>query len=149
MSRPGFALTIQRASRAAHVPPDRALRRWAKAALARPATVTLRFAPPAEARRLNRRYRGKDYATNVLSFPYDAPRRGPIAGDIVICPAVVAREARARAKPLEAHYAHLVVHGMLHLQGYDHARAAEARRMEGRERAVLARLGFANPYATP
>jgi probable rRNA maturation factor len=145
--RPRLALAIQRASRAAHVPPDRALRRWARAALARPATITLRFATRSEARRLNRRFLGKDHATNVLSFPYALPRAGPVAGDIVICPAVVAREARAQARPLAAHYAHLVVHGLLHLQGYDHVRDADARRMERRERAILARLGYANPYA--
>ncbi len=147
MSGPGPALAIQRASRAAHIPPDRALRRWARAALARASSVTLRFAVQSEARELNRRFRGKDYATNVLTFAYDAARGAPLAGDVVVCPAVVAREARAQGKRLEAHYAHLVVHGLLHMQGYDHERAADARRMERRERAILERLGFPDPYA--
>ena len=93
---------------------------------------------------LNRRYRGRDYATNVLSFTYRKGR--PLVGDIAICAPVVAREARAAAIGMEAHYAHLTVHGVLHLQGSDHARPADARRMEKREARILARLGFANPY---
>ena len=113
--------------------------------MARPAEVTLRFVAEAEGRRLNREFRGRDYATNVLTFVYAAR---PLAGDVVICAPVVAREARAQARPVDAHYAHLVVHGMLHLQGYDHEREREAVRMEGRERRILASLGFADPYAT-
>ena len=138
-------LTIQRASRAAHIPSDRLLRRWAAAALAGPAAVTLRFVARLEGRRLNRQFRGKDYATNVLSFPY--AEQAPVAGDVVICAPIVASEARDQGKAIQAHYAHLVVHGLLHLQGFDHERAADARRMEGRERAVLAALGFGDPYA--
>ena len=137
------SLAIQRASRATHIPSDRSLRKWAKAALARPATITLRYVGELEARRLNREYRGKDHATNVLSFVY-ADR--PLSGDIVICAPVVAREARAQGKPVADHHAHLLVHGLLHLQGFDHERASDARRMENRERAILARLGFADPY---
>jgi probable rRNA maturation factor len=137
-------LSIQRASRAAHVPSDHRLRAWVRAALARPAVLTLRYVAEAEGRRLNRAYRGRDYATNVLTFVY-APR--PLEGDIVICAPVVAREAREQGKPVEAHHAHLVVHGVLHLQGLDHeASAAHATRMERRERAILGRLGFADPY---
>ena len=139
------ALTIQRASRAAHVPPDRRLRAWARAALRRDAEVTLRYVGEAEGRRLNREYRGRDYATNVLTFIYDGGK--VLAGDVVICAPVVAREARAQGKSVEAHHAHLLVHGLLHLQGFDHERAAEAGRMERRERAILHGLGFANPYA--
>lgn len=140
-------LAIQRASRAAHVPSDRKLRAWARAALAGTARVTLRFVTPAEGRRLNRRYRRSDHATNVLSFPYGRGGRGaPLEGDLVICPAVVAREAREQGKSVEAHYAHMVVHGLLHLRGFDHERAAEARAMERRERSILARLGFPDPY---
>ena len=144
--RPGsnLALVVQRASRAAHIPADRALRKWVRAAFARPATVTVRYVGEAEGRRLNREFRGKDRATNVLSFVYEAR---PLAGDIVICAPVVAREARAQGKALDAHHAHLVIHGALHLQGYDHetgARAAAA--MEKRERALLAKLGFPDPY---
>jgi probable rRNA maturation factor len=138
-----LALSIQRASRAAHIPSDNRLRQWARAALARSAAVTLRYVGEAEGRRLNRRYRGKDYATNVLSFVY-AER--PLAGDIVICAPVVAREAREQGKALAAHHAHLLVHGLLHLQGFDHERGRDATRMEKRERAVLAKLGFPDPY---
>ena len=101
----------------------------------------------AEARRLNREYRGRDYATNVLSFPYSDK---PLCGDVVICAPVVAREARAQGKDVRAHHAHLLVHGLLHLRGYDHERGPrEAARMEARERAILSRLGFPDPYAAP
>jgi probable rRNA maturation factor len=137
-------LNIQRLSRAAHVPSDSLLRRWARAALRKPATVTLRIVAAAEARKLNRQYRGKDYATNVLTFVYEAR---PLEGDIVICAPVVAREAREQGKPVAAHWAHLLVHGMLHLQGHDHEEPAQAARMEGRERRILGELGFDDPYA--
>jgi len=138
------ALAIQRTSRAAHIPGDRRLRAWARAALARPATVTVRYVAEAEGRRLNRVHRGRDYATNVLTFVY-ATR--PLEGDIVICAPVVAREAREQGKPAEAHHAHLLVHGLLHLQGLDHeASPAAAKRMERRERAILRGLGFPDPY---
>lgn len=139
-------LEVQRASRAAHIPSDRRLRAWAAALLPRGATVTVRFVTPREGRRLNHEFRGKDRATNVLSFAYDHGRGAPLAGDIVVCPAIVKREAREQGKPLEAHYAHMLVHGLLHLQGFDHEREGEARRMERRERSVLARLGFPDPY---
>ena len=101
-----------------------------------------------ESRLLNCRFRGRDRPTNVLSFPAAAqPGPGvPALGDLVICPRVLRAEARAQAKPLRAHWAHLVVHGTLHLLGYDHERARDARRMERREIAVLRGLGFANPY---
>jgi probable rRNA maturation factor len=102
----------------------------------------------AESRRLNARYRGKDKPTNVLSFPPAPLPAGDLRplGDLVICAQVVRSEARQQRKPLEAHWAHLVVHGALHLIGYDHEREAEAKRMERREVAVLRRLGYANPY---
>ena len=138
------AVDIQRASRAAHIPPDAKLRRWAHAALSREARVTLRFVAQAEGRRLNREFRGKDYATNVLTFAYDAG--DVLAGDIVICAPVVAREAKEQGKPVEAHHAHLLVHGLLHLQGLDHERAADASRMERHERRILSKLGFPDPY---
>ena len=138
-------IRVQRASRAAHIPSDCTLRGWARKALARDAQVTLRYVAEAEARRLNREFRGKDYATNVLTFVYG---RDPLAGDIVICAPVVAREARAQGKDVRAHHAHLLVHGLLHLQGLDHERSGrEARRMEARERRILAALGVADPYA--
>jgi probable rRNA maturation factor len=144
---PPLALEIQRGSRAAHIPADRKLRAWARAAAPKGGSVTLRYVAQGEGQRLNREFRGKDYATNVLSFPY-APGGAP-EGDIVICAPVVAREAREQGKSAEAHHAHLLVHGLLHLQGYDHeAGEAEAKRMERRERAILAGLGFGDPYAT-
>jgi len=105
--------------------------------------VTVRFVEAAEGRALNRQYRGNDAATNVLAFVYD----GVSGGDIVLCAPVLRREARQQRKTLDAHCAHLVVHGMLHLQGYDHHRAADATRMEAREIAVLGAFGIANPYA--
>ncbi|QJR13667.1 rRNA maturation RNase YbeY [Usitatibacter palustris] len=143
MSAP--AMTVQRASRASHIPGDRKLLAWAKATLARTAQVTLRYVAETEGRRLNARFRGKDYATNVLTFSYGEGNQ--LEGDIVICAPVVAREAKAQGKSVEAHHAHLLVHGLLHLQGLEHERAADAKRMEARERQILARLGFADPYA--
>jgi probable rRNA maturation factor len=132
----------------AHLLPRRAtLRRWASAAAQRNLAITLRFVGTREARRLNARFRGRDYATNVLTFVYDdvVPR----TGDIVVCVPVATREARAQGKTLRAHLAHLIVHGMLHLQGYDHERGADAARMEARETALLARLRYPDPYALP
>lgn len=146
-----LALEVSSASRAAGVPGPRVLRRWANAAAGRAghgAQVCLRVVGPTEARRLNRDWRGRDYATNVLSFPageVGVPGPRPL-GDIVLCASVVAREAREQGKPLAAHWAHLVVHGVLHLLGHDHEADGEARRMERREIAVLRALGFPNPY---
>ncbi len=137
-------MKIQRASRAAHIPADARLKAWACAALAKPAEVTLRYVAEAEGRRLNREYRGQDYATNVLTFIYD--EGAALAGDVVICAPVVLREAREQGKAVEAHHAHLVVHGLLHLQGHDHERPADAARMERREAAILRKLGYGNPY---
>ncbi|NJD89173.1 MAG: rRNA maturation RNase YbeY [Betaproteobacteria bacterium] len=140
-------LAIQRASRASHIPGDARLRAWARAALSRPAVVTLRYVAATEGRRLNREFRGKDYATNVLTFIYGRDPAGALSGDVVICAPVVAREAREQGKDVAAHHAHLLVHGLLHLQGHDHERRAEAARMERLEREILARLGFPDPYA--
>lgn len=149
MSVPRLRLTVQRASRARHIPADTALRLWARAALRCDAVVTIRYVAEQEARCLNRDHRGRDYATNVLTWILGARRPGPLLGDVAICAPVVAREAREQGKPLEAHHAHLVVHALLHLQGHDHERsAAEAGRMERRERDILARLGFPDPYAS-
>ena len=133
---------MQRASRAAHIPSDALLRRWARATGV-DGTITVRYVAQAESRRLNREFRGKDYATNVLSFPYSSR---PLAGDLVICAPVVAREAREQGKALRAHHAHMLVHGLLHLAGFDHERARDAARMESRERRILAALGFGDPY---
>ena len=117
---------------------------WAKAALDRPADVTLRILGEDEGRTLNRQYRGKDYATNVLTFPY--PDTEPLSGDIALCAPVVVREANQRSIPLDAHYAHLTVHGVLHLLGYDHETARDAALMEARESRIVTALGYADPY---
>jgi probable rRNA maturation factor len=134
--------------------PTRAeLARWASAALGRRAAgreLGVCVVGPAESARLNARFRGRARPTNVLSFGAANLPRAPVGvqplGELVICPRVLQAEARAQDKTLRAHWAHLVVHGALHLAGYDHERAAEARRMERREVTVLRRLGFANPY---
>jgi len=130
---------------------------WASAALGRRAAnaeLSVRLVGRAEGRKLNAHYRGKDYATNVLSFPATQHSRAARSaepaplGDLVICPPVLRTEALEQRKTLRAHWAHLVVHGSLHLIGYDHERDADARRMERREIAVLRRLGFTNPYVS-
>ena len=139
-----LVFTLQVACNAAGIPPRRKLRTWAQAALKRPARVTVRIVGAREGRKLNRTFRHRDYATNVLAFTYRDER--PLAGDIVLCAPIVAREARDQAKALDAHYAHLIVHGMLHMQGYDHIAQAGAAAMETREIAILARLGYDNPY---
>jgi probable rRNA maturation factor len=143
--RPRLSLAVQYATEGDDLPARPLLRRWLAAALERDAEVTLRFVGDAEARRLNRQYRGKDAPTNVLAFVYD----DDCGGDIVLCAPVARREARKQNKALAAHCAHLVVHGMLHLQGYDHHRTADATRMEAREADILSGLGFADPYAAP
>lgn len=142
---PALSLSVQYASNAPELPTRAQVRRWAKAALLAPATVTVRFVDAIEGRALNAEYRGKDYATNVLTFVYDGDE--PRAGDIVLCAPVVRKEADAQGKTLLAHYAHLVVHGMLHMQGFDHERPADAAVMEARETAILARLSLPDPYA--
>ena len=119
--------------------------RWARAALVGGGEITIRLVDAEEGQALNNEYRGKDYATNVLSFPYDT--EPVVLGDLVICPSVVAREAAEQNKPLDAHYAHLTVHGMLHLQGWDHEDDDEAQDMEDQEREILAALGYPDPYA--
>ncbi len=143
---PRFALTVQYAAARKGLPRRASIERWIRAALERPAAVTVRFVGAPEARALNRDFRGRDYATNVLTFAYHEPD-APLAGDLVLCAPVVAREAAEQGKPLRAHFAHLLVHGVLHLQGYDHERSAEAHAMEARERRILAGLGYPDPYA--
>lgn len=139
-----LSLTVQYACNDPALPLRAKLRRWVSAALEGSAEVTLRFADAEEARALNRDYRGKDTPTNVLSFPYAPPPE--LAGDLFICLPVVLAEAEAQGKPAEAHFAHLVVHGMLHLQGFDHETEADATLMEAREREILSRLGYPDPY---
>ena len=139
-----LAFTVQYALSAGRMPSRQRLRSWACAALLGDAQVTLRLVGGREGRTLNRDFRGKDHATNVLTFVYEAnpPRRG----DIVLCVPVLAREARAQRKPVESHYAHMLVHGMLHLQGYDHETIRDARIMEAIESEIVMKLGYADPY---
>jgi len=142
---PVLELAVQRAVADADLPARSTLARWVRAALERDARVTVRFVGAREGRALNRTYRGPDHATNVLTFVYDSGV--PLAGDIVVCLPVARNEARAQRKRLRAHLAHLVVHGMLHLQGYDHERDADAAAMEARETGILRRLRYPDPYA--
>lgn len=123
------------------------LKRWVGAALFADAELTLRFVDAEEGRTLNRSYRGKDYSTNVLTFAYAESEDDPVSGDIILCCPVVEREAAEQGKPLEAHYAHLIVHGVLHAQGYDHEEDDEAAEMEAIETEMLAALGYPDPYA--
>ncbi|HSB49019.1 MAG TPA: rRNA maturation RNase YbeY [Burkholderiales bacterium] len=141
---PRLDMTVQYAIHSRGLPSRAQLRRWARAALERDARVTVRIVGAGEARALNRHYRGKDRPTNVLTFVLRSRPR--LEGDIALCAPVIAREARAGKKSTAAHYAHLLVHGVLHLQGYDHDTKREARQMERRESRVVARLGFADPY---
>jgi probable rRNA maturation factor len=139
-----LSLSVQYASAAENAPTRPQFRCWAIAALERDARVTLRIVDEAEGRALNRDFRGKDYATNVLTFVYDEDDE--LSGDIVLCAPVIEREAREQQKQTEAHYAHLVVHAMLHLQGFDHEEEQEAAAMEARETAIVTKLGYADPY---
>ena len=140
---PKVSLAVQYASEAAGLPTRAQVRKWVKAALAVDAEITVRFVDEAEGRSLNHDYRAKDYATNVLSFIYSST---PVQGDLVICAPVVAREAQDQGKAIDAHYAHLVVHGVLHLQGFDHEIEAEAEAMEARETEIVIKLGYPDPY---
>ena len=141
-------IEVQRETQA-WTPDDAVLGRWAAAALSdAQREVVLRFVGAEESRTLNREYRGRDKPTNVLSFGFELPPgfEDPHLGDLVVCTEVVEQEAREQNKPREAHYAHMVVHGLLHLQGYDHEEPAEAQRMELLEMEILRRLGYDNPY---
>jgi probable rRNA maturation factor len=140
-----FSLSVQYASEATNLPERSRFRRWVAAALQKPASVTLRIVDESEGRALNRDFRGKDYATNVLTFAY-GDEGGRLSADIVLCAPVVERETRDQGKTLLAHYAHLTVHGVLHAQGFDHETGQEARAMESREVEILAKLGFNDPY---
>lgn len=141
-----LSLSVQYATKASQLPVRAQFRRWVRAALECDVQITLRIVDEAEGRELNKRYRAKDYATNVLTFGYSDSGSVPLCGDIVICAPVVEREAGEQRKELMAHYAHLLVHGVMHLQGYDHESAADAAAMETRETAILMKLGYAAPY---
>jgi probable rRNA maturation factor len=136
---------VQYATDSSIVPTRPQFRRWVKAALMQEAEIVLRLVDEVEGRELNQQFRDKDYATNVLTFVYDDTQ--PLTGDIVLCAPVVSQEAQQQYKDLLAHYAHLTVHGILHLQGYDHIEDADAVEMEQLETQILARLGYGNPYA--
>jgi probable rRNA maturation factor len=166
-----LSLAVQYASAAQHLPTRAQLRRWVKIALRRDAAMTLRIVDEAEGRELNRKYRGKDYATNVLTFVYDdaeptpqpplpggltdsSPDKGrlggvalqPLHGDVVICAPVVEREAAAQRKDLLAHYAHLAIHAALHLQGHEHENDIDAAEMEALETGLMLKLHYSDPY---
>ena len=142
-----LAVELRYRTRRPWAPGPGKLRAWARLAAGdRNADLGIRVVGSRESRSLNERWRGKPGPTNVLSFPAArVPGRSQL-GDIVVCAPVVAREAREQGKPLAAHWAHMIIHGTLHLLGFDHVRAADAKRMEGRERALLARLGIGDPY---
>ena len=159
-----LSLAVQYASDASNIPTRAQFRRWAKAALLGDVSLTLRIVGEAEGRELNKAYRGKDYATNVLTFVYDEtppglpnPPMPPLSGggesgeessqgDIVICAPVVEREAREQRKDLLAHYAHMTIHAMLHLQGYDHENDDDAAEMEALETKLMLELRYPDPY---
>ena len=148
-----LTLDLQRVSRA-RTPTDARFRRWARAGLEGrrdAAELSIRIVTASESRRLNRHYRGQDKPTNVLSFPCSAPAGLKLAplGDLVICATVVAREAKEQDKPAEAHWAHMTVHGVLHLLGYDHEKNSAAKGMEALETKILAQLGYPDPYQYP
>jgi len=168
-SPPKLSLTVQYASSAQHLPTRAQFRRWIKVALhpqgvrrrvpgsfaatlplQRDAIITLRIVDEVEGRELNKNYRGKDYATNVLTFVYDGAESTlqPLSGDVVICAPVVEREATAQHKDLPGHYAHLTLHAALHLQGYQHENDADAAEMEELETALMLELRYSDPYRT-
>lgn len=149
---PEFSLSVQYASEADDLPSRAQVRRWVAAALEHSADITVRIVDANEARALNQDFRSKAYVPNVLTFEYgeigqDEFGRGVLGGDVVICAEVVEREAREQGKPLQNHYAHMTIHGVLHLQGYDHLDPDEADIMETREAVILKRFRIPNPYA--
>ncbi|WP_250450378.1 rRNA maturation RNase YbeY [Caballeronia sp. ATUFL_M2_KS44] len=150
---PRFTLTLTLQFPAARVFPSHkamlpraTVAHWIKASLFADAELTVRFVDEEEGRMLNRTYRQKDYATNVLTFAYAESEEDPVAGDLILCCPVVEREAAEQGKPLAAHYAHLIVHGTLHAQGYDHEVESEAEEMESIETDIMKALGFSDPY---
>ncbi|MFA7399477.1 MAG: rRNA maturation RNase YbeY [Sideroxydans sp.] len=139
-----LSLSVQFASNAKKLPTRQQFRRWVKAALQQDVQMVLRLVDDIEGRALNQSYRGKDYATNVLTFVYDDSE--PLYGDVVICAPVVAREAKEQGKDLLAHFAHLTIHAVLHLQGYDHENKRDAEKMEALETALMLKLRYPAPY---
>ncbi|MBB4842981.1 putative rRNA maturation factor [Paucibacter oligotrophus] len=145
MSRPELSLSLQFADpRHRALLPRHKVARWIRAALELPGEITVRIVDAEEGRRLNAEFRAKDYATNVLTFDYSA--EPVVCADLVICAEVVEREAAEARLDIAAHYAHMLVHGTLHAQGYDHEADDEAECMEARESEILQGLGFADPY---
>jgi probable rRNA maturation factor len=148
-----LAIVVRNAARGKGVPKGASIRTWTAVALeGAVGEVTVRIVTAAESAELNARYRGHSGATNVLSFPAGPVRalsRRELAplGDLVVCAEIVAREAREQQKTLDAHWAHMLIHGALHLLGYDHITGTQARRMESRERKLLGALGFNDPYS--
>lgn len=141
---PKLFMQVQYATEMTNLPSTQQFKRWARNTLRVDSQITLRIVDEAEGRALNKTYRGKDYATNVLTFPLaEEPH---LMGDIIICAPVVAKEAAEQGKPLEAHYAHLTVHGVLHVHGYDHEIEEQADLMESIETEIITKLGYANPY---
>jgi len=145
---PELRLAVQFASAADELPARAQIRRWVAAALEHAAEITVRIVDAEEAQSLNRDYRHKGYVPNVLTFEYGEISPGVLGGDVVICAPVVEREAREQGKPLQHHYAHMTVHGVLHLQGYDHIDPADADIMESREAAILKRFRIPSPYSS-
>ncbi|MGA3158774.1 MAG: rRNA maturation RNase YbeY [Steroidobacteraceae bacterium] len=146
---PGPLISVRSQSRASGVPSRQTFTTWARAALGRTAPgreISVLVVGEQRSRALNRRYRGRDKPTNVLSFPAATAGAAQLLGDLVICPQVLRREAREQHKRLKDHWTHLFVHGLLHLIGYDHERAPDQRRMERREIRILRSMGIANPY---
>ncbi len=141
--KPRLSLTVQYITKPEGVPTRHQFKKWARAALQTDAEITLRIVDAIEGQALNRDYREKDYPTNVLTFPLN---ENPLMGDIVLCAPVVAKEAAEQDKTLEAHYAHLTIHGVLHLQGYDHEIDAAAEVMETLETQIITNLGYPAPY---
>ena len=139
-----LSLSVQYASNSRKLPTRQQFRRWVKAALEQDVQIALRIVDGIEGRALNLNYRNKDYATNVLTFVYDDA--DPLYADVVICAPVVAREAKEQSKDLLAHYAHLIIHAALHLQGYDHEKKRDAEKMEARETALMLKLRYPAPY---
>ena len=144
MKKPKLNLSVQVATESTNLPTKKEFRSWVSRGTFEDIDLTLRLVDKPEGRELNKAFRGKDYATNVLTFPY--PEMTPLAGDVVICVPVVQSEARKQKKTLASHFAHLSIHGVLHLQGYDHELADDADLMENLEISILESLNIANPF---